>query len=248
MSPWRVEWLRLVRTHRWWIVVGLFVFFGVTGPLTARFLPDLLTRFAGEVQVTMPDPTPAAGMAQFGSNAGQLGLLAVLVVAAGALTFDATPPWSAFLRTRVTHLGTIVVPRVVVPWALGAAALVTGTVVAVGLTTTLIGAPDAVDVAVGTVLGVVYLAFAVAVVALAASLARTAVSTVLLSVGLLLAAPLLQLVPTVGDWMPSRLLGATDALLAGTPVSELMPAVAVAAVTIPVLVTVAVVRLSRREV
>ena len=248
MTLWRVEWLRLVRTHRLWVVVGIYVFFGVTGPLSARYLPEIIGRFAGDMQVTLPDPTPAAGMAQFGSNAGQLGLLAVLVVAAGAMTFDARPPWSAFLRTRVPRLLDLVLPRVVVSAALAIVALALGAGVAAATTTVLIGAPDLVDVVLGVGFGAVYLALAVAVVAAAASVVRTAVSTVLTAVGVLLALPLLQLVPVVGEWSPSRLLGAGDALLAGTPVGDLVPALLVTLVLVPMLVVGGAARLATREV
>lgn len=248
MSTWHVEWLRLVRTARLWVVVGVYLLFGVMGPLTAYFLPDILARAAGDVQVVMPDPTPASGMAQFSGNAGQLGLLAVVVVAAGALTFDARPAWSTFLRTRAPRLHRVVVPRVVVPSLLAGGALAVGTAVAVATTSVLIGTPDLGDVALGVVLGAAYLAFAVAVVAVAASVARTAVSTVLLAVGALLALPLVQLVPTVGDASPSRLLGAGDALLAGTAPADLVPAMLVTVVLVPALVAVAIRRLSRREV
>ena len=248
MSLWRVEWLRLRRTHRLWVLVGIYVFFGVTGPLSARYLPEIVDRFAGDVQMTVPDPTAAAGMAQFGSNAGQLGLLAVLVVAAGALTFDARPAWAAFLRTRVPRVLDLVLPRVVVVGAAAVAALGVGTLVAAVTTTLLIGAPAVGDVVLGTVLGGVYLALAVAIAAAAASVSRTAVSTVLLSVGALLALPLLQLIPTVGEWSPSRLLGAGDALLAGASASDLVPSLVVALVLVPVLVVGASARLATREV
>ena len=248
MTLWRMEWLRLVRTHRLWVVVGIYVFFGITGPLSARYLPELVGRFAGEMQITMPDPTPAAGMAQFGANAGQLGLLAVLVVAAGALTFDARPPWSAFLRTRVPRVLDLVLPRVVVSTGLAVVGLAVGTGVATAATAALIGTPDLADVALGVAFGAVYLALAVAVVAAAASVARTAVSTVLASVGVLLALPLLQLVPTVGEWSPSRLLGAGDALLAGASVGDLVPSLLVGLALVPALVFAASSRLATREI
>ena len=32
MNLWRLEWLRLVRTHRLLVVVGVYLFFGITGP------------------------------------------------------------------------------------------------------------------------------------------------------------------------------------------------------------------------
>ena len=247
MTLWRVEWLRLVRTGRAWIVLGVYLFFAVLGPVTARYLPEILARFGGDIQVITPEPTPAMGIAQFSSNAAQLGLLAIIVVAAGALTFDARPEWSAFLRTRVTRLIDLLIPRVVLPAAVGAAALALGTLVAAVGTHLLIGSLPTGDLVIGILLGALYLLFAVSVTAVAASVARSAISTVLLAVAVLMLLPVLQLLPTVGDWVPSRLLGATDGLLAGAPLSDLLGAVVVTVLVVPGLVAWATRRLARRE-
>jgi ABC-2 type transport system permease protein len=248
MTRWRLEWLRLIRTHRIWILVGLYAFFGVTGPLTAAYLPEIMARFGGDLQVVVPDPTPAAGMVQFSTNAGQLGLLAVLVVAAGAVTFDTRPPWSSFLRTRVPRMLDLVLPPLVVMWLAAAASMALGTTIAAATTTALIGAPDPAAVVVGMAYGALYLGVAVAVVAVAASVARTAIATVLLAVVVLLVLPVFQLIPTVGSWIPSRLLGAGDAMLMGVPAGDFAVATVVAVVAIPALVALAAGRLGRREV
>lgn len=247
MTLWRVEMLRLVRTGRIWIVVGVYVLFGILGPVTAAYLPEILERFGGGVEVTVADPTPIDGMGQFFSNAGQLGVLAVLTIAAGALTFDAKPEWAAFLRTRTPSLWQLVIPRVLGPTLAAVVALVAGTAVAAALTTVLIGGLPVVDLVVGTVLGALYLAFAVTVVAVAASVTRQAVTTVLLSVGVLVVLPILQIVSAIEPWLPSKLLGATTALLAGVPVTELLKAAVVTAAAVPALLALATRRLDQRE-
>lgn len=247
MNLWRVEWLRLVRTGRVWIVVGVYAFFGALGPVTAKYLPQIIERFGGGVEVTVPEATPASGMAQFSSNAGQLGLLAVLVIAAGAMTFDARPEWAAFLRTRTRSMLDLVLPRLVGPTAAAAVALALGTAIAAAGTVILIGSLPVSDLVVGTLFGILYLAFAVAIVAVAASITRQAVTTVLLTVGVLLLLPILQLFSAIADWLPSRLLGATDALLAGATVGDLLKAALVTLIVVPSLVAVALRRLARRE-
>lgn len=247
MTLWRVELLRLWRTGRVWIILGIYVLFGVLGPLGARYLPEIIERFGGGIEVVVPEPTALDGMGQFASNAGQLGLLAVLAVAAAALAFDARPEWAAFLRTRAGSVRALVVPRVVASAAAATLGLTAGSVVAALLTGVLI-APVPGDALVwGIVLGALYLTFAVAVVALAASIARQTMGTVLLSVGVLLVLPVLQLLPVLEDWVPSRLLGATTELLAGGAPGDLLPAVAVTVLLVPALLLVAERRLARRE-
>jgi ABC-2 type transport system permease protein len=247
MTLWRVEVLRLWRTGRIWIIVGIYVLFGVIGPLGARYLPEILERFGGGVEVVVPEPTALDGMGQFASNAGQLGLLAVLAVAAAALAFDARPQWAAFLRTRTSSVRALVVPRVVASTLAAAVGLAVGSVVAAVLTGLLIAPVPVGDLLLGIVLGALYLAFAVAVVAVASSIATQTMSAVLLAVGVLLVLPIVQLVPAVEDWVPSRLLGATTALMAGASPGDLLPAVVVTLVLVPVLVVVAERRLDRRE-
>lgn len=247
MTLWRMEWLRLARTGRLWILLGVYALFGVLGPVSSRYLPEIIERFGGGVEVVVPAATPLDGMGQFYSNAGQIGLLAVVAVAAAALTLDAHPTWAAFLRTRVASLQQLLLPRAVLSALGGVLGLVVGTALAAGLTGVLIGAPDAGDVVLGTVFGAVYLAFAVAVVAVAASLARQVITTVLLAVGILLVLPVLQVVPVIEPWLPSKLLGATTSLMAGVPVTELLRSTAVALVLVPGLFILAARRLARRE-
>ena len=80
MTLWRLEWLRLVRTHRLLALVGIYLFFGLIGPLTARYLSAILGRLGTEgVRVEFPEPTPADGIAQFVVNAYQIGLLVVVL-------------------------------------------------------------------------------------------------------------------------------------------------------------------------
>ena len=247
MSLWRLEWLRLVRTGRIWMVVGVFALFGVLGPLAARYFGEIIERFGGGIEMVVPEPTALDGMGQFLSNSLQIGLLAVVAVAASAMAFDARAEWSAFLRTRTRSVRDLVVPRVTLSTAVAVLGLIVGSVIAAALTGILIAAVPTGDLLIGTALASIYLAFAVAVVAVAASIARQTTSTVLLAVGVLLVLPILQAVPAIEDWVPSRLLGATTSLMAGVPVAELLPAALVTSLLVPVLLAVAIRRLAYRE-
>jgi hypothetical protein len=75
----------------------------------------------------------------------------------------------------------------------------------------------------GLSLQLVFLGFAVAVVALAAGLVRSVVATVMLSLGTLLALPLVSVLDPVEPWLPSSLVVALDGLLRGAPLSEYLP-------------------------
>jgi ABC-2 type transport system permease protein len=247
MNLWRLEILRLVRTYRWMILFGVYVFFGVLAPFTARYLNEIVSRFGGELMVAAPDPRPADGIGQFVSNASQLGLLAVVVVAAAALALDARPEVAAFLRTRTTRPRTLLVPRYVANAAAAALALVVGTAVAWVLTTVLIGPLPAGAMALGTVLGSLYLAFAVAVVAAVAGFVRSQAATVFGSLAILILLPLTGLVATVKPWLPSELLAAVAVLVDGGPASAFARSTATTLAATAALLAVAVSGFARRE-
>ena len=110
MSLWRLEVLRLWRTQRWLILLAVFGSFGLLGPLTARYLPDVLESLGEEAAGSLPPMTTFDGVTQYVGNAAQIGLLAVIFVAAAALAFDAKPEMAVFLRTRA-KVRDIVLPR-----------------------------------------------------------------------------------------------------------------------------------------
>lgn len=218
MTLWRLEWLRVVRTRRWLALVGTFVFFGFLGPLTAAYLPEILSLAGGDLEgatITLPPPTPADGIAQFASNALQLGTLVAAVVAAGATALDAIPEMGVFLRTRVDDLRPVMVPRVVVTAIVVVASWVLGAAIAWYETWALIGAPDTSAMLLGMALGALYMVFVVALVAAVASQARTVLATVMGSVVILLVMPLLGIVDAIGRWLPSHLGGALAGLASG---------------------------------
>ncbi len=248
MTLWRLELARLTRTARGIAVLGLYAFFGLLGPFTARYMGEIFERFATEeMTITFADPTPLDGIVQFVSNTSQLGLLAVIVIAAGALAVDARPEAAAFLRTRVPHARDLIVPRYVVVTAAAALALVLGTVVAAVTTELLIGGVPLGGLVVGTLYGVLYLAFAVAMVAAVAGFMRSQLATVFVAVAALLVIPIVGVIDVVSPWLPSTLLSAVVALAAGESAPEYLRAVGVTLVATVGLLALAVQRTSRRE-
>ena len=248
MTLWRLEWLRLVRTRRWIALLGVYLFFGLLGPFTARYMDVLLGTFAGDVEVQLPPPEPVDGIVQYVSNASQLGLLVLVALAAGALGIDARAEVAAFFRTRVARAWTLLAPRFVVMAAAGCAAFTLGALGAWYETVVLLGSVPVGGMLAGIVYGCVYLVFAVAVVAFATALTRSVLASVVVAVGGLLVLPVLGLLGTLGEWLPSHLVGALPALAGGESPGEYLRASAVTLVLASGLLPVSAWLLDRREV
>ncbi len=230
MTVWRLELLRLIRTRRWIALLAVYVFFGLLGPFTARYLNEILDRVGGDLEgatIVLPNPEPIDGLAQFSSNAAQIGLLVAVVIAAGALALDSKPEMAIFLRTRVDHVRSLLWPRFVVSAVAVSGAFLLGALLAWYETVVLIGALPPGRVLAGIVLGMLYLVFVVAVVAAAAGRTRSVLGTVLLSIVVLLLLPIVGIVDVVGEWLPSHLVGALTAIPDGASAAEYLRAVAV---------------------
>lgn len=248
MSLWRLEWLRLVRTRRLVALVGVYVFFGLLGPVTARYLNEIVERFGEDVVVQFPDPVPADGITQFTANANQIGLLVAVVVAAGALVVDAVPEMSIFLRTRVADVRRLLTPRLAMSFAAVSAAFLVGLLGAWYETVVLLGALPFGALAAGSLLTIVYMGMVVALTAAVGSRLGSVLGTVATTVVVLLVLPLVGLVEVVGRWLPSHLLGAMDALIRNTePFAEYLPATLVTLVLAATLVGLAFRWTGRRE-
>jgi ABC-2 type transport system permease protein len=248
MSLWRLEWLRLVRTPRALALGGVFVFFGLVDPALTRYQSQVFGRLGNGVRITFPPATPAAGITSYVGELGGIGLVVAVVVAAGAFSFDARPGLATFLRTRVPSIWRLVAPRFAVNAAAAALAYLLGTLAAWYQTRLLLGAPPAAGLLAGSLCGATYLAFAVAVTALAASVVRSTLATAGIALAVLLLLPVGGAVHAIGNWLPSTLASAPASLLTGAQrLPHYLPTFAVTVAVSAAALAVTVLRLRARE-
>jgi ABC-2 type transport system permease protein len=249
MNLWRLEWLRLARTPRALALGVVFLAIGLIEPVVTKYESKIFAHVGNGVRISAPPPTAADGLQSYVSEALLVGLILVVVLASSALTFDASQGRAIFLRTRVASTWQLLSPRGAVTAGAAAAAYLLGTLAAWYETTLLFGSLPAPRVLAGVVCGAVYLAFAVAVTVLAASLARTTIATAGITFMLLLALPILGTVHVIARWLPSALVNAPVDLVNGThQFGYFWPAFVVTAGASAIGLAVAVRRLNAREV
>ncbi|MGS0686370.1 hypothetical protein ACVBEQ_14680 [Nakamurella sp. GG22] len=247
MGIWRLEWLRLTRTPRLVALVGVFVFFGLLGPVTATYLPDIVANVQSGMTIIVPPPQPRDGIINYVSQASQIGLIVLVAIAAGAMGFDSRPGLSIFLRSRVGSMWQLVRPRIVVVSAAGIAAYGAGLLAAWFETVVLLGPLDPAALLAGLLCQAVYLLFVVAVVTAAASLARSTPAILGIALGSVIALSVIGGLGVLHDWLPTTLSGAQVALLGTTALVDYLPAIAVSLIATAALIAAGVHRLALRE-
>lgn len=248
MNPWRLEWLRLTRSARGISLILVYVFFGLAGPLLAKYMQQVAKYASSDVTIIAPAPVPRHGIINFVSQGSQTGMIVLIVVAAGVLSFDARRGLATFYRTRVAGPFALIWPRFVATTALAIGAYTMGTAAAWFETTLVLGALPAHQIVPGVVLQAVFLLFAVAVVAAASTVGRSTLSTAGISVVVLLVVlPVAGMVRSLAAWLPTRLLTAPAELVADATVADYLKPVVVAVLATIMLLLFAVHRAGRRE-
>ena len=249
MNLWRLEWLRLVRTPRAIALGAVYIIIGLVEPVVTKYENKLLAHVGNGVRVYLPPPTPAAGLNSYISEASLVGLIVAVVLAAGALSFDSRHGLATFLRTRVQSTWQLIMPRFGVSAAAAAVAYALGTIAAWYETDLLIGHLPVAGVLAGILCGVVYLAFAVALAALAASFVRSTLATAGTTLAVLLLIPIAGTFGAFANWLPSTLVNAPVDLVSGAhQLSHFIPVLTVTVAASAALLAIAVVRLRAREI
>lgn len=221
MTVWRLERVRLLRTMRGIGLLASYLAFGILGPVITRYQEAIFRNVGGGVTITAPPPTRGLAITAYVGNASQIGLIVTIFIAAGSLAFDAKPEWSAFLRTRARSLREVVMPKVVVTTAAAAASFGLGAIAAWIGTAWLIEPVPAGAMVAGILAWGVYLALAVSLVALGAGVSRSVIGAAGLAALALLILPIVaEVVPALGAWSPSALVGAIVDLVNGRPVAD----------------------------
>lgn len=248
MNPWRLEWLRLTRSARGISLILVYVFFGLTGPLLAKYMQQVVKYASSDVTIVAPAPLPRHGIVNFVSQSGQTGMIVLIVIAAGVLCFDARHGLATFYRTRVPGSFALIWPRFVAVTALALCASTLGTAAAWFETTVVLGPLPADQILAGLVLQAVFLVFAVAVVAAVSTVGRSTLSTAGMSVVVLLVVlPVAGMVRSLAAWLPTRLLTAPAELVTDAAMADYVKPVAVSVVATIALLLFAVHRAGRRE-
>ncbi|GAA6527771.1 hypothetical protein IDVR_35690 [Intrasporangium sp. DVR] len=232
---------RWFRSQRFLVVLALFVFSGVTAPLLAANLADILASLDSDqgIAVVAADPTWESLLGAYFKNASQLVLLVVCFVVGSMVHLGPTPAHRIHYLTRVSRRGQLLLPRLLSSVLVVSLGAVCGAGVALYETTALVGDTQVRQalLALGVQSAGMILWAAVAG-ALAFATGSPFISALAIS-GSVLISELLGSVAAVRDWAPTRMLAPHSLLDAGGDLADYARPAAALVVLVVVVVTVA---------
>jgi ABC-2 type transport system permease protein len=139
----RKEATEIVRTWRIWVLPGMLLFFALTGPLTARYTPEIIKAVGGEqlsaIAKAIPTPTYLDSYAQWAKNLSQIALFAIIIIYGGLISSERKSGTAILVLTKPVSRSAFVVAKATVHSLFLAAIVVTGTLVTWGGTALIFG-------------------------------------------------------------------------------------------------------------
>ncbi|MFL5647748.1 MAG: ABC transporter permease [Chloroflexota bacterium] len=226
----RKELLESWRTMRLPIVGGLFLVVGLTSPLLARFLPEIITAAAGDQLPAIPIPTPVAADAadQLWKNLAQFGAFAAIVLAMGSVAGERDRGTAAFVLSKSVSRGAFLGAKVAGLGVVLAACVLVATVVGWVYTAILFEPLPVAGWIAFAVLAWLGLSAWAAITFLASTVTGSTAAAAGIGFGALIVLSIVAAIPNVGRFLPGGLAAPAISLAAGAPVSAedvLVPAV-----------------------
>ncbi len=198
-----------LRTSRLVAVSVVFIFFGILGPVTDRYMKELIDAIgtqSGGFSVQVPPPTLDGALIQITKNLSQFGIICALLLGMGSVAWEKERGTAEMILTKPASRAAFLAAKLVaISFTLGIATIL-GTGVAYVYTLILYPTvfPLAGYIAMAALLWWILVSFT-AITLLGSTITRSAVAAAGIGLVALLVMGIVGALPVIGPYMPSSL-------------------------------------------
>jgi len=139
----RKEAREILRTWRIWVLPGILLFFALSGPITAKFTPEILTSVAGMSQALIeklvPVPTYLDAYGQWAKNLTQVALFALIIIYGGLVSSERKSGTAILVLTKPVSRSAFIWAKAVVHGAFLTACVAAGSLITWAMTALVFG-------------------------------------------------------------------------------------------------------------
>jgi ABC-2 type transport system permease protein len=244
----RKEFLELIRTHRLLVSAVLLVFFGLTSPLLAKYVREIMGMFpeVGDLTAVIPAPVTMDAVVQYVKNMEQFGILLALLLGMGSVAQEKERGTAAMMLVKPLPRSVFILAKYAALKLLFAVSLLVAAIACYYYTYLLFEAVDIVDWLLLNLLLLVEILVFLAVTILCSTLLRTQIAAGGVAVGFMLVMVILGAIPGFGKYFPSELSNWGMRLMAGDTHAS-WPALIVSAAIILGSLTAAILSFKNQE-
>ncbi len=238
----------ILRTWRIWVLPGMLLFFALTGPVTARYAPQIMAAAGGSLFAGLKLPTPVYqdSYAQWVKNLSQLGLFVVIIIYGGIVSSERKSGTAVLVLTKPVSRSAFVVAKVLVHSTFLAVTVTAGTLITWGGTALLFGEAPAGPLFVSTGAWLSFGILYIAVMTLLSAVLSSQAGAAGIGLGTYALVSVSALWKPLGTWSPAALVGGPATLASGKAFAAGWP-VATTLLLAVALVACAALSFSRKE-
>lgn len=216
------ELLEQRRTRKFMIALVVLVLFGMTSPLMAKMMPQIMSLVPGASAYSflIPTPTISDAVTQYIKNISQFGILLALVFSMGAVATEKDKGTAAMVISKPMSRGAFILAKFTALSLTFVVAVVLAGVCCYYYTYFLFGELNLVNWLILNGLILLYLLVYVAITLFFSTLTRTQYVAIGLSFGALIVLGILGGLPGLGSNFPDALIGNASLLMTGQAVTS----------------------------
>lgn len=217
----------IVKTWRIWVLPGIVLFFAVTGPVIARFTPQLLQAVAPDtgLVIQIPDPTFLDAYLQWTKNLVQIVTFAIIIIFAGAVSAERRSGTAVLVLTKPLSRSAFVVAKYLAQGALLIGTVAVGTAITWALTYAVFGEAPLLPLAQATGVWLVWGLMVLGIMVFLSSLVGSQAGAAGLGLGAFVLLSIASIWAPAVRYSPAGLLGAPTDILVGRAGYLLWPVV-----------------------
>jgi len=221
----RKEAREILRTWRIWVLPGILLFFALTGPVLARFTPEIVGALAGDQLkgLLIPTPTYHDAYTQWIKNLSQIALFALIIVYASIISSERKSGTAVLVLTKPVSRTAFVIAKAVVHSAFLAVLVVAGTLVTWGVTAAVFGQAPGSALWSSSLVWLVFGVLFIALMTLLSVLIGSAAGAAGAGLGAYALVSIAAIWKPLGTYSPAALATMPSSLAAGKDVAVLWP-------------------------
>ncbi|WP_026690828.1 ABC transporter permease [Alteribacter aurantiacus] len=205
------------RSFKWLWVPLVFMLLGMTQPVTAYYLPDILEQFGGLPEGAVIDiPLPGGGqvLADTLGQFSQIGMLVLVLAFMGTIVSERTQGTWAMVLVKPVSYGNVITTKWAAMLTLVTASYVLGLMSAIYYTFLLIESVPILDIVLGALLFLLWVMFIMTLVILFSSLFKSSGAVAFLTIGMAIVLSIISgFLPDLIQWSPGMLTSHSSDLL-----------------------------------
>jgi ABC-2 type transport system permease protein len=220
----RKEVFEILRTWRIYVLPAIMLVFAVTGPLLAKYTPELLTAVAGSQlsSLHLPAPTVFDAYGQWIKNLSQVAIFALIIIYGGIVSSERRSGTAILVLTKPVSRDAFVIVKAVVHSLYLFLLLIGGTLVTWGVSAIVFGDGPGGALWSSALVWLVLAVFYLCLMTLFSVLIPSAAGAAGAGLGVFVVLSIAGIWEPIADYSPAGLLGRATALAAGTETGSLL--------------------------